>query len=56
MQGAMQLTFVANFKLVSVSLRCTSRGLAITNMSVFELPPKEYCNRYVNCLELAVFQ
>lgn len=39
---------VANFKLVSVSLRCASSGLAITNISVFELPPSEYCRRYVN--------
>lgn len=41
-------TLVANFKLVSVSLRCASSGLAITNISVFELPPREYCSRYVN--------
>jgi hypothetical protein len=50
----MRLTCVANFKLVSVSPRCASRGLAITNMSVFELPPREYCSRYVNYMELAV--
>lgn len=41
-------TFVANFKLVIVSLRCASSGLIITNMRVLELPPREYCNRYVN--------
>jgi hypothetical protein len=39
---------VANFKLVNVSPRCASSGLIITNMSVFELPPREYCSKYVN--------
>ena len=43
------LTFVANFRLVSVSLRCAWSGLTITNMSVFELPPRENWRRYVNC-------
>lgn len=38
-------TFVANFKLVKVSLRCASNGLTITNMSVLEFPPSEYCSR-----------
>ena len=42
------LTLVANFKLVRVSLRCACRGLIMTNISVFELPPREYCNRYVS--------
>lgn len=50
----MQLTCVANFKLVNVSPRCASRGLAITNISVFELPPSEYCSKYVNYMELAL--
>ena len=41
-------TFVANFKLVKVSLRWACSGLIITNMRVFELPPRENCSRYVN--------
>ena len=44
-------TLVANFKLVKVSLRCACNGLIITNISVFELPPSEYCRRYVSCPE-----
>ena len=43
-----RLTFVANFKLVKVSLRCACSGLIMTNISVFELPPREYCNKYVS--------
>ena len=39
------LTFVANFKLVKVSLRCACSGLIMTNIRVFELPPKEFCRR-----------
>ena len=39
------LTFVAKFKLLNVSLRCSWSGLIMTNMSVFELPPKEFCKR-----------
>jgi hypothetical protein len=50
----MRLTCVANFKLVSVSPRCASRGLAMTNMSVFEFPPSEYCSKYVSCKELVM--
>lgn len=46
--GSWYITFVANFKLVSVSLRCAWSGLIITNMRVFELPPRENCKRYVN--------
>ena len=42
------LTLVANFKLAKVSLRCACSGLIMTNISVFELPPREYCNRYVS--------
>ena len=42
------LTFVANFKLVKVSLRCTCSGLIMTNMSVFEFPPSENWRRYVS--------
>lgn len=38
-------TFVANFKLVKVSLRCACKGLIMTNMSVLLLPPSEYCKR-----------
>ena len=44
------LAFVANFKLVRVSLRCACSGLTMTNMSVFELPPKENCSKYVSLL------
>jgi len=40
-----KLTFVANFKLVKVSVKWASSGLAMTNMSVLELPPNEYCKR-----------
>ena len=47
-------TFVANFKLVNVSLKWASKGLAITNMSVFELPPNEYCSKYVNYLHVSI--
>jgi hypothetical protein len=46
---ANSLTLVANFRLVRLSLRCACSGLIITNISVFELPPSEYCRRYVNC-------
>lgn len=38
-------TFVANFKLVIVSLRCACSGLIITNIKVLLLPPSEYCSR-----------
>lgn len=38
----MDRTLVANFKLVTVSLRCASIGLAMTNMRVLEFPPSEY--------------
>ena len=41
-------TFVANLRLVIVSWRCACNGDTMTNMSVFELPPREYCNRYVS--------
>lgn len=41
-------TFAANFRLVRVSLRCSFSGLTMTNISVLELPPSEYCSRYVN--------
>ena len=33
----------------SSSDRPRRSGLTMTNMSVFELPPREYCRRYVNC-------
>lgn len=42
-------TFVANLRLVTVSCRCACSGLTMTNMRVLELPPREYCRRYVNC-------
>jgi hypothetical protein len=48
--GMARITFVANFKLVSVSLRWAWSGLIMTNMRVFELPPRENCKRYVNCM------
>jgi hypothetical protein len=38
-------TFVANFKLVKVSERCAFNGLAMTNISVLELPPRENWRR-----------
>lgn len=38
-------TFVANFRLVNVSLRWACSGLIMTNMRVFELPPRENCRR-----------
>ena len=38
-------TFVANFRLVSVSFRCPCSGLIMTNMSVLELPPSENWRR-----------
>ena len=41
-------TLVANLRLVTVSCRCAWSGLTMTNMSVLELPPREYCRRYVN--------
>ena len=44
-EGHPMRTFVANFRLVKVSLRCAWNGLIITNMSVFELPPREVCKR-----------
>ena len=42
-------TLVANLRLVTVSCRCACSGLTMTNMRVLELPPREYCRRYVNC-------
>ena len=48
LQEEVKQTFVANFKLVNVSLKCACSGLIITNMSVFELPPREFCSRYVS--------
>jgi len=46
---------VANFKLVKVSVKWASNGLAMTNMRVFELPPNEYCKRYVNYSLISMF-
>lgn len=40
-RGEGSLTFVANFRLVSVSFMCPRSGLTMTNMRVFELPPRE---------------
>ena len=42
------LTLVANLRLVNVSLRWACSGLIMTNMSVFEFPPREFCSKYVN--------
>lgn len=39
------LTLVANLRLVKVSLRCACSGLIMTNIRVFELPPREFCRR-----------
>lgn len=41
-------TFVANLRLVNVSLRCACSGLTMTNINVFELPPRENWRRYVS--------
>jgi hypothetical protein len=38
-------TLAANRKLDNVSLISSERGETFTNMSVFEFPPKEFCNR-----------
>lgn len=38
-------TFVANLRLVRVSLRWPFRGLTITNISVLEFPPSENWSR-----------
>jgi hypothetical protein len=47
-------TLVANLRLVTVSCRCACSGLTMTNMSVFELPPREYCRRYVNYISVSL--
>ena len=41
-------TLVANFKLVKVSAKWACSGLIITNISVLEFPPSEFCNKYVS--------
>jgi len=36
------VTFVANLREQSVSLKCCLKGLTFTNINVFEFPPREY--------------
>lgn len=45
-------TLVANRSEFTVSLKCSSCGDTLTNMSVLELPPSEFCSRYVSLLSL----
>ena len=42
------LTLVANRRELRVSEKHSSLGLMLTNMSVFELPPRLFCSRCVS--------
>jgi len=39
------LTFVANLRLLIDSLKCSSLGETLMNISVLELPPSEFCSK-----------
>ena len=41
-------TLVANLRELSVSAKHSSLGLMLTNIKVFELPPRLFCSRWVS--------
>ena len=41
-------TLVANLREFKVSPKHSSLGLMLTNIKVFELPPRLFCSRWVN--------